>query len=555
MARRLTPLAFVLGAVAGSAIGVGTALLAFPTGRRLFAERPARLYVERPSGPWGEPPRPPPARTTDAPEPRSPSAADDPNRRRWTKPPPDLSSFPSVTVRVVHARERASVDAVVYALPAGAAGADDEADVARAYTDASGVCDLHVVAPGTYDVGAIDGFRRVLARDVSIPSEEMLVLRFEATDDVAVVADPALASRLSASTDAVRVLFARTDRPQKWARYPGREEQRRVAAWLSGTRDRHVLALPRARWRVTDAEGRFPVAVRPAEFGAASSVAVSPTGAELAATVRFVPTSARPDRGARFLLRLRAGDEDLRLEPQEVAAGRPLSVLRTRASWPVRAESGVLEWSGEGVRTGSVPFSADRAGRASVDVPVELDPDRAAPASLERRLRVVAEGGVPPADTRVVPLDPSRRRSATFRWDPDRGEGVARVAECERMVAVGGGEWVSDVVRFADVADGDTLRLRRGGFLVLSPDRVLPPGVTVHVRHAEAAPLPTSTHLFGWDDAERREVVPGTVLGPFVPGPVRLRVRSCGVDLGEVVATVRAGEHVPVVIPTSPRKR
>jgi hypothetical protein len=527
-------LAWGLAAATGAALGVGTALLAFPTG----------------SGPAPNPPRAWVRSSPPAPRERPPSA------------PPEIPTFPSVVVRVVGpGHDEEPVEALVYAVPAGHAGTDEPGDLVRADTDRHGVARLHVLAPGAYDVGAVRGSRHALVRDVTLDGASAraapVVLRLPSTREVEVALDPAVVRRLVRSPlrhpDVVRLRLARAGggRP---ATYPGRDEQRPVEVVLWSAGPRGSVSLPAGRWRLLDADARLPVAVEPREFEAPANVRVVADGCELAARIRLDPDAARLGPGARLTLHLRAAGVALALDPLEVGPDEPRRTIDVTRSWPVRARAGMLSWTGEGVRPGSVPFEA-RDERADVRLDLEPDPDRPPRAAVERRFRIVSDEAAAPPDVRVLAFDRDGRAPASLRWDLDRGEGLAVVAECDRFVAVGGQERVSDVLAFANAEEGSTLRVRRGGFLVLSPDRVLPEGVSVHVTAADGGLLPTSAHPSGWDDAVRHEVRPGTVLGPFVPGPVRLRVHGGGHHLGEVVATVRAGENVLVAIPTSPPPR
>lgn len=249
-----------------------------------------------------------------------------------------------------------------------------------------------------------------------------------------------------------------------------------------------------------------------------------------------------------------------------------------------------IDWSGAGVEPGSRDLgvlAADTTTEVSVAVRFTDEPAVVAvtgPQLHEDAGDVEPNGevtvtlhGLPPGDPAGDPppvgwflareedpgdepdvLDDEIDRTTPTLWlhPDDRRRALLGVAHA--------GPWLAtDPV---PMRDRTTLRLdfRPAGLLLVLPGRLaLPETPAVLLSRPDGAPLPyadTASDL-SWDDAGRvsptwgpgRAAVRvrarlGRVLGPLPAGPVRLQVRRGGFLLGDVTATVVAGQIRPVVL-------
>jgi hypothetical protein len=468
---------------------------------------------------------------------------------------PNPGEFPSLEVRV-HGDPGAVAD--VYALPAGSPGRDDEQEVARqAVASPGGAYLLRVPRAGRYDVGARGtSGEAVLEHDVRIPEARPLVLRLPAVADVVIEPDPALARRLEATAPAWR---------------PGDE----VDVHLSPVAETPLRAYPgRGEAAAHSIRSSFGLPVRALVLRAAAgrpyALRVSSRDRTYAVEPETVVPPARVTIRDRVLLRVRP---EFRTPPdlavptgvglafsvggREVgrhawAVGPGLTDPPNEYSLHVDVSAATLEWRGDHVAAGSTRFAADDRGEARLTVPVEIT---SVPTSVAvgtgtevRRVvwaRVVVEsGGDRPTvePTFVAPGDDVRSR---FDWDAERGEGEAtlRRGAPEWALAYAQPAWVTEAVRRPRT--GTVLTLRRGGWVVVVPDRVVADGLSLSVRRADGAPLLRSAEgqVEGYEGSTSAH--PGTVLGPFPPGPVSLVYSIAGVDVSTDVVTVRAGGYVP----------
>jgi hypothetical protein len=484
--------------------------------------------------------------------------------------PSRRDEFPRLRVRLVEASGAPAGSAEVYALPAGAPGVDDAREVA---TDWSQDEDFTLVLPrpGLYDVGASRGTSHVLREDVSVPAVEPLVLRLPETAPVRFDAAPELVSRLrpekppepphEAQLDPLLVHFVPAT-SVRTVQYPGRGEvgapRERFVARISREVASTTVPCPRGvRYRVARVAGRIPVTATPAEFLAPSTISLAPAGARIHFEMRFPSLSAALGHGVTPVAHLSIeGVEEEVVAQETYGSAERLSRRPLRYDgWHVPVESGFLTWRGPGLRSGRVAFQADSDGEAKIVVDALVEgtlPTSPFDSRPARSFRVVAVEPDPPPE---VHLDWSDGADVKFTWDPGRGEGTGVVrGDFRHLLALGTSPdgnwtWLSQIATAGDSGPIE-LRLRRGGWLLLAPGRwpeeLLPIRVSV-------AGVPYTQFDSEW--GESATVVPGTVVGPLLPGPTRLLVRLGGVDIGEVETVVRPGAIVPVVIPTSPPPR
>jgi hypothetical protein len=247
----------------------------------------------------------------------------------------------------------------------------------------------------------------------------------------------------------------------------------------------------------------------------------------------------------------RLGESSWRLEPGQHPSR--IKAVVVRLSVPLRR--GRIAWSGSGVAPGGVDFEIGLDGEARVPVLIDvLEPPPAPPSPPPGRTTRVRT--LPPADgTRLIGAsvyfaepDGSGAFQEQDEWDDERQEGLGTTQNpAIGAIALGWTEQDDLPTHVAGPAlrhlDGTTFVLRRGGHVVLVPRRLPPPGLQLVVRRADGG-------LFAADGDATGEVVvsPGVVLGPFVPGPVRLAFRLGGVDAGEATVEAVAGEVVPLVL-------
>jgi hypothetical protein len=475
--------------------------------------------------------------------------------------------FPTLLVHVLDEDGSPMHSTHVYALPAGASGTDEWEEISTASLQEGGVASLRVPVAGLYDVGVLTfhiGGPSALATDVAIPGE--LTLRVPPCDDVTVVLSDELRSMLRPTVpgtegkpdqvDGVSLSLAATDPPRMVA-YPGRDELPSSGSTVGLSRDvpRQSLRLARGRrYRVTQADARFPVAADPMEVTPPATVTLSPRGARVMASLRFTPADRTFDRDVQLSVLVRAGEQDVFFHSVRLPAGVSVGALVGLAPFHVSAREGTLSWSGDGIRAGSAPYRAGHDGDATLGLTfhVESAPAPSPPgegaSTRRRRVTIVAEGPAFPESVDLA-LGDFPGEWPGVEWDAALGRGSASLPDGWTWLAAHGpGTWVSEVVASSPRGGDVALRLRRGGCLVLVPDGVVPDGMTLRVSRADGLP-------FFLNDELRDEPVPveaGLVLGPLEPGRVRLSVRLAASPPWEVGATVRADAYAPVVVPTRP---
>ena len=104
---------------------------------------------------------------------------------------PEDDGYPFIDVEIVnHDGTPASNGAVVYALPAG-----KTSDVEPPNGNVEdGRCRLHVLRPGRYDIGAVDGTFGALAQDIDLPRPDSLRIVLPEPADVVRLGEPPLVS-------------------------------------------------------------------------------------------------------------------------------------------------------------------------------------------------------------------------------------------------------------------------------------------------------------------------------------------------------------------------
>jgi hypothetical protein len=270
--------------------------------------------------------------------------------------------------------------------------------------------------------------------------------------------------------------------------------------------------------------------------------------------------------------------------------------LRQRRQWmPLPFEAAVppgparLVWGGDGVEPGARELGVLAAGTVTdVTIPVQFAetasqilrlavPDAGPDEDEELAAVPLALHGVPaPAADRALPpvacflalAGAPGQEAEVWHGSIDPEEPVLLIAPSDRRRAQLGvahaGPWLATGPVALGEASAPRLEFRPAGLLVLLPGRLpLPETAAVTVCRTDGAPLPYVETLAGlpldhlgqvpphWtaDDAATSVCVRvGTVLGPLPAGPVRLEVRRGGFRLGEVTATVVAGQIRAVVL-------
>jgi hypothetical protein len=496
----------------------------------------------------------PDVRTTDAVAVATPSAP--------------TADYPTLEVEVVHDDGTPVPGGDAYALPAGTAGRDGTEGVAYAQID-EGKARIVLPRAGTYDIGALFGVLDVLRTDVVVPAAEPVVLRMPRLGRVEVSLDPRLAALLRPPVrqpdsptlvyDQVQVRLEPVD-PRPRVSYPGRQDRagRDVLTVAIGgpNQDPQAAQLVAGRRYRVLASARLPVEATPSEVVPPAAIRVATTGWTVLLDVRLDSRSKVLERPgvvavAYDLDGARLGENSWRLEQgQHPSQIKPVVV---RLSVPVRR--GRVAWSGSGVAAGGVDFEIGPDGEARAPVVIDvLDPPAPPPApppGRTTRVRTLppSDGGrLSGASVWFASPDDGSPFQQQDEWDEDRQEGLGSAVEpAIGAIALGWTDFDDFPSHVAGpvigAPDGTTFVLRRGGHVVLVPRRLPPPGLQLVVRRADGG-------LFPADGEATSEVVvePGLVLGPFLPGPVRLAFRLGGVEAGEATVEVLAGEHVPLVL-------
>jgi hypothetical protein len=456
--------------------------------------------------------------------------------------------FPVLEVLVVQGDGAPAGGANVYALVAGASGVDED-PASQATADGEGLCRLPLPAPGRYDVGVLNGAAgQALATDVTVPSSAPLRLELAPLARVVFEVDPDVTAHLKPGQPLQLGAELVSQRPRYG--YPGRGQDRHVN-FVVAARGSFETLLPAGRRFRASASGPAVRAIPvPAEFTPPDTVRFrAPTYVRLSA--RFLPPERSSPWPAWIPVRFDFGPANG--APQErsygLAAGQALGSLpAVRWDFGGIAESGIVRWSGAGVRDGEARFEAATAPYAPDDAgtPIEITvteiqaagadgPEDDRPASA---IRILASSLPRGTDTVVDVATDAGDGSSISAEDVQKGATLGFETDWSFAIARAGDHWVGGPVRRRGALT--EIALREGGYLVLVPERMPP----------EAIGAPQLTRVDGGpclspDDGfePHVRVAPGRVLGPFEPGEVVFSITLGGLPAGEVRAVVTAGEH------------
>jgi hypothetical protein len=477
--------------------------------------------------------------------------------------------LPLVEVHVHQTDGTPAEGAEVYAVPAGALAPEDSERVPSAQADETGVARLLLPADGLYDVGAT--FGAVHGMVVDVPSSAGRVdVKVPRVTTIDFVIDDGARRRLRPPTPGAKdqplqidqiqlVAVPADDRPS--TSRPGRAQAYATGASASFAGGDVVPQawMPEGLPCRVRAHARFPLRVEPEVVTPPARVRVVAAGCVLAVTIE--PAAARRtfDYEATASIELRVDGRVLFRNAWQVPMGLPyaLSGGDVRVSSPV--EEGRLEWSGDGVTSGSTPFRAGPDGEASVRIVVEPTVPVPAPALVDNpprrsRIRLVAPRGARVESVSSYSLHEGDFDQEETEWSSDAGEAELHVPEgAESVLAFGDvapGDEEPELVAGPSrgTRDGASLTLVEGGFLVVVPERPTPPGLLLSLRRLDGL-------LFRWrtdDDVEiaaEAGVRTGMTIGPLQPGTARFALRLSGAPAGEVSALVVAGEFRPLLVP------
>ncbi|MCI0342185.1 MAG: hypothetical protein L0216_13750 [Planctomycetales bacterium] len=489
---------------------------------------------------------------------------------------------------------------VVYALPAGVRGVDDEDEVCQVELEDSPTVRLPVPREGLYDLGVVAREGHALLTDLradrgevvraslSVPPGKPITLRCGNPLPRPLAAGAtrveAVVRFRSADRGRSRDFPGRGDEPavshtERVASFPGEALSARlpegvelaVDAWLEETVEKPIPVprspgvLAQTRPGVVSHQRHPGTTVlrtdrREVRAGETLDLRVG-SRAQLVVRVRLagVPESGR----ATFTLRQDAAPEvSGRLKwPASPLGERPLTMALAGTPGPAR-----LSWEGRGIRPGRIEDIVLVEGR-DVEREVALEPgaaageepaarDSSAPGAVRVHVEGVPEGSRGDAEAGILAAwldedgDPVEERWDVDLEDPEHDFGRAW-AHVKRAVLIVDSTHASEP--FAVVPGAEVrVAVRRGGLLVVVPEAQYERALgTISVEREDGIPIPVHDGEVARDpDPKLRAAVrPGTILGPFAPGTIRFRVRVGGVPLPETTATVVAGATRPLVIP------
>jgi hypothetical protein len=204
------------------------------------------------------------------------------------------------------------------------------------------------------------------------------------------------------------------------------------------------------------------------------------------------------------------------------------------------AADGSISWEGEGIDPGSAEFHALKPGVSTrVDVVIRVADGRAPrtePPLRDLSVRIEGPDGSPAGKTDLLRYGGGHPSI----WFTHPG-GTTRVSVAgSGFLLASKGDEVSAPVRFAEgeAPSEVVLRLQRGGNLAIRTDADLPPSLAggLVVRRLDGVPLVTEAMGLG-------------CFGPLLPGDVALVIELCGERVGEMRATIVAGETTTVRLP------
>jgi hypothetical protein len=453
-------------------------------------------------------------------------------------------AYPYLEVRVVDSQGE-PVNAEVYGLPAGAKGDDDGDDVARAEFEGADAARIWFPRPGTYDVGAVSGPAHGLATDVAVPATQPLVLRIPETAAVDVAIDADVVDAVGGSTLRLRFEPRHEGPTRAW---PGRGEALRgLSQGHSLSESGTVTLLAGVKHDVTVASPQRDQVFRvePAEVVPPASVRVSVSGRRVYLNLRVTPSFV-PSARTRLALDFRAGDAVVDREEWIFAPGESAEGLAGTVDVPPRTDT--IRWQGVGVAPGDAPIRVSPDGRAVVEGTVSLNGALPTLPDLPPRPSVAVEG--PPGEVatmRVHAVWSDDSDWITSSWDPSAGRGTAKRGDRDggTLFAYGHARDGEDRARFVSLprSEADPISLVRGGFAVVAPAVLPPPGTSYRIARADG-------HPFVLEDLTPGPVAApaGAIVGPLEPGTIRFRVFLAGVEVGEASVVVRSDAYAPLVL-------
>lgn len=480
-------------------------------------------------------------------------------------------------------------DAEAYALVAGT-NPTEELEHAIPMSEYGPGYRLQLAAGGTYDVGVVDGTRRVMVRDVEIATGT--------TKTVEVEMPPRGELRFMLGGDAVpsryRVNVFYSTGGDDVRAYPGRDQRYMFAQsrhFEAGDERELIAHVP------LDQELRVSANVTrlvDGEWGGAGDLSVTLTPATVRAgdVVRVTLARGRPVALMAKPVPHPRVPIYVRLEVRVAMEGRPEMVVHTGVPLPGGEDqepapislvlpmgTAQVSWTGEHVKPGATTIEvAPQKPNSEFDgnFPITLEPKTswsvletyagaAPPGTPEIRIDwqgidAAAMDEFWPTVIGVMP-DPLGGRVQADMDDVDAEDDedgepywalLPRFAGANRLVFNLRAQWVSKPIR---PSRSPTLRVRlvRGGLLVVAPaDLVGMSAGAWQLARADGNALyglvPDEDEYYVSWASMRADVHPGTVIGPLPPGTYRFRVWLGQTALRDVTATVVAGRTTPLVL-------
>lgn len=471
----------------------------------------------------------------------------------------------SIDALVLDASGGPVAEATVYALAEGTRPCADWASEAcpwpHATSDARGHARIRLGAAGRYDVAARTKleFTRVTDVRVDAGGQTEIALRFPPTEPIEVRVE----ADLACSAHRLILQSVRGDDDHDWFPTPGQAAYRERVFVIQGKGER--IDLPPARFTArveccdSPSRCRSSLCVRPLQFTAPCVLVIQPYGAAedpagssgrlyvrvTAHAIGRAPSAGRSEVTVRAIAKGKAVSE---ASSPIWWAGEAPTETWCALTLP-RDEPVLVQWTGTGVEPGSAETTGtDR--RLDVDVHVRAESIRPSLAGLD----VIDVDGTPlPWDAGQpcpwsIGCDDGWWGSGTVRSGTQWAEQLATFAG--RRVTVMRGAWRTSRPVDIPLSGGARVTLELGGY------------VMVHV----PAPLPADAGILrlerldggwlGWETATElcppsevgdesdplSAVFEGTLLGPLPAGDVPLKVTLGGVEVGRVVAKVKAGE-------------
>ena len=474
-----------------------------------------------------------------------------------------VGGFPAIDVDVELADGQLCPAAEVYALPAGARGREKVETGPHATTGARGRCRLVLPRFGAFDVGVNAGLLHALVTDVAVPRAEPLRLTLPATGEVRLVADAEALERLSRRGADGPWISLRSETRGETRRAFGRDE---AASWYL------PISFPPGASEVrtlVPADGSFrcessPILTAWPETGRApANVTVTlsnllPAGLCL----RLTPPDLVAKADGWVVVEIDTG----RGEPQKRAYHFAAGQIDARLSPDLQftewfpATGGVVRWTGRGVAAGEAvvpPSTRTRSAAADLVIvldgtPLPADPPEGSGIVVSRTAMfdVTLTGygpGTGPGHAMLLSDAGGRVRS-----NSPRGEVRHIGNSVPAWLAAAHGDRVAPPRRVTEEMAGPVeLALEPGGFLVVEC-ATKPPGELgrITIERKDGAPL----IFLGTDLLPPIDAITGNRIGPLAPGDVSFVLRLAGMDVGEVTATVVAGETQTLTIPKLPAR-